>query len=194
MTEIPSSGDLLHPIRVAHRRIAEVFARGASLPRSESTPGLLSCIVPIAEAVGWRGTPRQIAEAMPHETLVTDVAMFRTVLLRLGIETEMANVPVHRIRNEYCPCIAANARDSLVFIQSIDADGTARIFDSKTAAWQTVNRQRLAGEVYIVRLLDPFAQQEQLQRDGFIWPLLRRFSDSLMQANRKMTAKIAASA
>ncbi len=50
---------------------------------------------------------------------------------------------------------------------------------SQTAAWQTVNRQRLVGEVYIVRLLDPFVQQEQLQRDGFIWPLLRRFSDSL---------------
>mgnify|MGYP003558451843 FL=1 len=55
-----------HPIRIAQRRIAEVFARGASLPRSESATGLLSCVVPIAEAVGWRGAPRQIAEAMPH--------------------------------------------------------------------------------------------------------------------------------
>ena len=82
-----------HPIRAAQRRIAEVFARGASLPHSEIAPGLLSCVVPIAEAVGWRGTPRQIAEAMPHETLVTDVGMFRTVLLRLGIETEKVNVP-----------------------------------------------------------------------------------------------------
>ena len=179
MTEIPSSDDGQHPIRVAHRKIAEAFARGASLPGSESEPGLLSCVVPIAEAVGWRGTPRQIAEAMPHETLVTDVAMFRTVLLRLGIETEKVNVPAHRIRNEYCPCIAVNAPDSLVFIQSVDADGTAQIFDSQTAAWQTVNRQKLLGEVYIVRLLDPFVLQEQVQRDGFIWPLLRRFGDSL---------------
>lgn len=179
MTETPSHVAEQHPIRVAHRKIAEVFARGASLPRSETAPGLLSCVVPIAEAVGWRGTPRQIAEAMPHETLVADVAMLRTVLLRLGIETEMANVPANRIRNEYCPCIVANAPDSLVFIQSIDPDGTARIFDSKTAAWQAVHRQRLLGEVYILRLLDPFAQQEQVQRDGFVWPLLRRFSDSL---------------
>ena len=178
MTEIPSSDGGQHPIRVAQRRIAEVFARGASLPRSESAPGLLSCVVPIAEAVGWRGTPRQIAEAMPHETLVTDVGMFRTVLLRLGIETEMANIPAHRIRNEYCPCIVASARNSLVFVQSIDANGTARVFDSKTAAWQTLNRRRLTGEVYLVRLLDPFVLEEQLQRDGFIWPLLRRFSDS----------------
>ena len=80
---------------------------------------------------------------MPHETPVTDVGMFRTVLHRLGIETEMVNVPAHRIRNEYCPCIAVNGRDSLVFIQSVDADGTAQIFDSKTAAWRTVNRQKL---------------------------------------------------
>ena len=179
MSEIPSTDSAQHPIRVAQRRIAEVFARGASLPRSESAPGLLSCVVPIAEAVGWRGTPRQIAEAMPHETLVTDVGMFRTVLLRLGIETEKVNVPAHRIRNEYCPCMAVNGQNSLVFIQSVDAQGTARIFDSQAAAWQTVNRLKLVGEVYLVRLLDPFVQQEQLQRDGFVWPLLRRFSDSL---------------
>jgi ATP-binding cassette subfamily C protein LapB len=179
MTEMPSSDDGQHPIRVAHRKIAEAFARGASLPGSESEPGLLSCIVPIAEAVGWRGTPRLIAEAMPHETPVTDVAMFRTVLLRLGIETEKVDVPANRIRNEYCPCIAVNAQNSMVFIQSIDAGGTAQIFDSQTAAWHTVSRQRLLGEVYILRLLDPFVLQEQVQRDGFIWPLLRRFSDSL---------------
>jgi ATP-binding cassette subfamily C protein LapB len=179
MTEIPSSGVEQHPIRVAQRRIAEVFARGAALPPAETAPGLLSCVVPIAEAVGWRGTPRQIAEAMPHETPVTDVGMFRTVLLRLGIETEKVDVPANRIRNEYCPCIIANGPNSLVFIQSVDTNDTARTFDSQTAAWQTVNRARLVGEVYIVRLLDPFLQQERLQRDGFVWPLLRRFSDSL---------------
>jgi ABC-type bacteriocin/lantibiotic exporter with double-glycine peptidase domain len=179
MSEIPSTDGAQHPIRIAQRRIAEVFARGAALPRSKITPGLLSCVVPIAEAVGWRGTPRQIAEAMPHETPITDVGMFRTVLLRLGIETEKVNVPAHRIRNEYCPCIAVNGRNSLVFIQSVDTNGTARIFDSRTADWQTVSRARLVGEVYILRLLDPFLQQERLQRDGFVWPLLRRFSDSL---------------
>jgi ABC-type bacteriocin/lantibiotic exporter with double-glycine peptidase domain len=61
----------------------------------------------------------------------------------------------------------------------VDTHGTARVFDPQTAAWKNVKRLKLVGEVYIVRLLDPFAQQERLQRDGFVWPLLRRFSDSL---------------
>jgi ATP-binding cassette subfamily C protein LapB len=105
--------------------------------------------------------------------------MLRTVLLRLGIETEKVNVPAHRIRNEHCPCIAVSDRNSLVFIQSVDADGMARIFNSQTASWQTESGDKLRGEVYVVRLLDPFVQQEQLQRDGLVWPLLRRFGDSL---------------
>ena len=106
MTDTPFPDGDLHPIRVAQRRIAEAFARGTSLPRSGSVPGVLSWVVPIAEAVGWRGTPRQIAEVMPHEAPVADVASFRTVLLRLGIETERIDVPAKRIRDEYCPCIA----------------------------------------------------------------------------------------
>jgi DNA-binding IclR family transcriptional regulator len=56
MSEIPFTDGAQHPIRVAQRRIAEVFARGASLPRSENAPGLLSCVVPVAEAV-LAGTP-----------------------------------------------------------------------------------------------------------------------------------------
>ncbi len=178
MTDTPFPDGDLHPIRVAQRRIAEAFARGTSLPRSGSVPGVLSCVVPIAEAVGWRGTPRQIAEVMPHEAPVADVASFRTVLLRLGIETERIDVPAKRIRDEYCPCIAVTSRNSLVFIQSVDEAGVAKAFDSRTAAWQNIHRQKLAGEIHTVRLLDPFAQQEQLQRDGFVWPLLKRFSSS----------------
>ena len=83
--------------------------------------------------------------------------MLRTVLFRLGIETEKINVPAHRIRDEYCPCLAVSKTDSLVFVQSVDTHGTARVFDPQTAAWKNVKRLKLVGEVYIVRLLDPFA-------------------------------------
>jgi ATP-binding cassette, subfamily C, bacterial LapB len=179
MSVIRQDGEDLHPIRGAQRRIAEAFARGTSRPLTAKETGVLSCLVPIAEAVGWRGTSRHIAEAMPHELPVADITALRTVLLRIGVQTERIDVPVKHIRDEYCPCIAVVANDELMVIHSIDGFGVARIFDSKTAAWKNVKRETLSGEILIVRLLDVTAQQEELQREGFVWPLLRRFSSSL---------------
>jgi ATP-binding cassette subfamily C protein LapB len=179
MSVIRQDGEDLHPIRGAQRRIAEAFARGTSRPLTAKETGVLSCLVPIAEAVGWRGTSRHIAEAMPHELPVADITALRTVLLRIGVQTERIDVPVKHIRDEYCPCIAVVANDELMVIHSIDGFGVARIFDSKTAAWKNVKRETLSGEILIIRLLDVMAQQEELQREGFVWPLLRRFSSSL---------------
>jgi ATP-binding cassette, subfamily C, bacterial LapB len=179
VSELLAQGEDQHPIRAAQRKIADAFARGTSRPIEVPDSGILSCLVPIAEAVGWRGTSRQIAEAMPHETPVVDIAALRTVLFRLGVETERIDVPANRIRDEYCPCIAVEGRDSLVVVHSVDGAGIARIFDSKTAAWRRVKRDKLSGEIHIVRLLDVFVQQEELQREGFVWPLLKRFNSSL---------------
>jgi ATP-binding cassette, subfamily C, bacterial LapB len=171
--------DELHPIRIVQRRIADAFARGTSRPDAVTEPGVLSCLVPIAEAVGWRGTPRQIAEAMPHELPVTSVTTLRMVLLRIAVETERIDVPAKQIRNEYCPCIAVTGRNSLIIIHSVDTEGIARIFDSRTAAWRRARRESLNGEILSLRLLDSYGQHEELQREGFVWPLLRRFNSSL---------------
>jgi ATP-binding cassette, subfamily C, bacterial LapB len=179
MSNVLEGGNEVHPIRLAQRKIADAFARGTSQPNTSREPGVLSCLVPIAEAVGWQGTPRHVAEAMPHEMPVTDVSSLRMVLLRIGIETEKIDIPSNRIQDEYCPCISVNSRDSAVVIHSLDESGIARIFDSKTAAWRRVRRESLSGKIYILRLLDVFAQQEELQREGFVWPFLRRFSGNL---------------
>ena len=179
MSDIREHAEEQHPIRAVQRKIAEAFARGTSHSGISGESGILSCLVPIAESVGWHGTPRQIAEAMPHETAVDNIVALRAVLLRIGVETERIEVPANRIRNEYCPCFAVSKGGEVTVVQSIDETGAAWVFESRTAEWQKAKRGTLNGELYTIRLLDPFARQEELQRDGFVWPLLRRFSVSL---------------
>ncbi len=136
--------------------------------------GLLTCLLPIAESIGWQGTARQIAEAMPHDTPVTDVESLRMVLQRIGIETEKTPIPAKRMRNEYCcPCLAITSEHDLVLVNAIQ-NNTAQIFDPKIGDWRLVKRSQLSGDIYTVRLLDLFAQQEELLRDGFVWPFLRK--------------------
>ncbi len=162
-----------HPIRAAQRRIADAFARVVPPATGKKDTGLLTCLLPIAESIGWQGTARQIAEAMPHDTPVTDVESLRMVLQRIGIETEKTPIPAKRMRNEYCPCLAITSEHDLVLVNAIQ-NNTAQIFDPKIGDWRLVKRSQLSGDIYTVRLLDLFAQQEELLRDGFVWPFLRK--------------------
>ncbi|MFT3670500.1 peptidase domain-containing ABC transporter [Aestuariivirga sp.] len=162
-----------HPIRAAHRRIADAFARVVPPAGGRKDTGLLTCLLPIAESIGWQGTARQIAEAMPHDTPVNDVESLRMVLQRIGIETEKTPIPAKRMRNEYCPCLAITSDRDLVLVNAIQTN-TAQIFDPKVGDWRLVKRSQLSGDIYTVRLLDLFAQQEELLRDGFVWPFLRK--------------------
>ncbi|MFY8153490.1 MAG: hypothetical protein ACOVOI_15520, partial [Hyphomicrobiales bacterium] len=72
-----------HPVRVAQNRIAEAFAARKAAVTSNSAGSLSPQITPLLERLGWQGTPRQIAEAMPHDTPVEDTDAFRAVLSRL---------------------------------------------------------------------------------------------------------------
>jgi ATP-binding cassette, subfamily C, bacterial LapB len=167
-----------HPIRAAQRRIADAFARVVPSATGKQETGLLSCLLPIAESIGWQGTARQIAEAMPHEMPVNDVESLRMVLQRIGIETEKTAIPAKRLRNEYCPCLAITSEHDLVLVNAIQ-NKTAQIFDPKVGDWRLVKRSQLAGDIHTVRLLDLFVQQEELLRDGFVWPFLRKSASAL---------------
>lgn len=167
-----------HPIRLAQRRIADAFERVIP-PAEEEGSRVLACLLPIAEAVRWQGTPRQIAEAMPHEMPVDDVTALRTVLHRIGISTEKAGITCKDLREDHCPCLIFQDERSLVLLKTIGAGNEAQIFDSEAGDWRIVKRDSLYGDVHVVRLKDAHLQNEELQRDGFIWPLLRKSSGQL---------------
>lgn len=64
----------------AHRRAA----LGACLAGLDPQDGLARSLLPLLEALGWDGTPRELAEALPHATARLDLVALRDVLACLG--------------------------------------------------------------------------------------------------------------
>lgn len=105
------------PIRAAHddgdilrRRLAEASAVGA-------------CMVPLLDALGWRGAPQTLAEALPHFSEVQTVEELCDVLQRLHFEGRSLRIDLARPDPSLMPCLF-RARDGGVYtLLSADADG-----------------------------------------------------------------------
>ncbi|KAA0589048.1 ATP-binding cassette domain-containing protein [Azospirillum lipoferum] len=105
------------PIRAAHddgdilrRRLAEASAVGA-------------CMVPLLDALGWRGAPQTLAEALPHFSEVQTVEELCDVLQRLHFEGRSLRFDLGRPEPSLLPCLF-RARDGGIYtLLSADADG-----------------------------------------------------------------------
>ncbi|WP_247871049.1 ABC transporter transmembrane domain-containing protein [Azospirillum sp. TSO5] len=105
------------PIRATHddgdilrRRLAEASAVGA-------------CMVPLLDALGWRGAPQTLAEALPHFSEVQTVEELCDVLQRLHFEGRSLRFDLGRPEPSLLPCLF-QARDGGIYtLLSADADG-----------------------------------------------------------------------
>lgn len=133
------------PIRAAHddgdilrRRLAEASAVGA-------------CMVPLLDALGWRGAPQTLAEALPHFSEVQTVEELCDVFQRLHFEGRSLRFDLGRPEPSLMPCLF-RARDGGIYtLLSADADGVTA-FSGQSRETVTLNYGK--GTAYVFTPLE----------------------------------------
>ncbi|PWC36550.1 ATP-binding protein [Azospirillum sp. TSO35-2] len=105
------------PIRAAHddddalrRRLSEASAVGA-------------CMVPLLDALGWRGGPQALAEALPHVSEVQTVEELCEVFQRLHFDGRRVRVDLARLDPSLLPCLFRRADGTVHTLLSDGPDG-----------------------------------------------------------------------
>ena len=109
-----------------------------------------ACLTPLLAALGWRGEPRHIAEALPHFAGNLDLEDLRSVLGRMGFITRPIALRLRDVDPRILPCLFVD-RTNRPFVL-LGRDGAA--FD----AYDAVDRRRLdlparrrRGAAYVVQ-------------------------------------------
>ncbi|NUB02778.1 ATP-binding cassette domain-containing protein [Azospirillum melinis] len=139
------AGTDAEPIRAAHddgdilrRRLAEASAVGA-------------CMVPLLDALGWRGAPQTLAEALPHFSEVQTVEELCDVFQRLHFEGRSLRFDLGRPEPSLMPCLF-RARDGGIYtLLSADADGVTA-FSGQSRETVTLNYGK--GTAYVFTPLE----------------------------------------
>ena len=81
-----------------------------------------ACLMPLLTALGWHGSPRDVAEALPHFADTLDLTDLRNVLVTLGYESQSVSTSLHRLDPRLFPCLFAGDRGGAMVITGRTGD------------------------------------------------------------------------
>ncbi len=126
---------------------------GGGLGGFQAFSDVAALLVPLLNALGWRGNPRAVAEALPHFADTLDIEGLRGVLANLNYTTAAVRVSLAELDSRLLPCLfVPDGRPAMVVLgrhgQRIN------VFDSGSAKPDTIAVDGLTGTAYLIAPLE----------------------------------------
>ncbi|MCR6632131.1 MAG: ABC transporter transmembrane domain-containing protein [Magnetospirillum sp.] len=139
---------------------------------------LAACLLPLLKALGWKGDPRNVAEALPHFANDLDLTGLRNVMANLNYSSRPERVTVEEIDPRLLPCLFLPDQQHALVIKS-NRDGAVEVFDSATGEIRTLDHAQMRGTAYF---FSPMAADTGPNRVGWFRTVLERFRPLFWQA------------
>jgi ATP-binding cassette, subfamily C, bacterial LapB len=123
--------------------------RGGRLGALQATSPYTATLLALLSALGWRGDPRAIIEALPHFAEDLNTLDTRNVLATLGFVTRPLVTRLDRIDARLMPCLFITDRDEPMVALRRSLDGFI-VFDGATRAERTIRDGMPRGTAYVV--------------------------------------------
>jgi ATP-binding cassette, subfamily C, bacterial LapB len=161
---------------------ASTLAReGGALASLTSATDLSACLLPLLEALGWKGHARHIAESLPHFIDSLDVTGLRNVMASLRYESRPIRVRMKSVDPRLMPCMfIPDDGDALILLGV--GKKTVRVFDGGANANAEIKRSRVMGTAYFFTRLEDDDVLPQRAKVGWFNAISERFGGLIYQA------------
>jgi ATP-binding cassette subfamily C protein LapB len=146
----------------------EDIRRGAMAGLKEATD-LSNCVLPLLEALNWRGDPRHVAEALPHFINNIDITSFRNIMATLHYESRPVRLRAGRVDPRLMPCLFLPDGGGAMVMLSRTQD-TIQVFDGE-----------LEGTVYFFSAVEAEDLVSAQQKVGWFRAITERFRSLFYQ-------------
>ncbi|MCB2099572.1 MAG: ATP-binding cassette domain-containing protein [Rhodobacterales bacterium] len=153
-----------------------------ALSSLRSKTDLSACLLPLLEALNWRGHPRHVAESLPHFVDTLDITAFRNVMAQLNFSSRPVPLRVREIDPRLMPCLfLPHGGDAQVMLNY--NGGTLNVFDGGTSTYTTFDeRANPKGVAYFFSVTEPEEDQgAQRKKAGWFSTVSDRFRPLLYQ-------------
>lgn len=113
-----------------------------------------ACLMPLLSALGWRGDPRHVVEALPHFAPYLDLDGLRNVLAELSYISRPVAKRIGEVDSRVMPCLHVDrAGNPRVLLERVE--GKFRIFDGRTAEERMIPGGSIDGTAYLIEIVEP---------------------------------------
>ena len=138
---------------------------------------LAACLLPLLKALGWKGDPRHVAEALPHFANDLDLTGLRNVMAQLNYSSRPARVTLGELDPRLLPVLFLPDNQPALVVQAKSGD-YFDVFDSAQGQPRQVEDGRLRGTAYFFTAMGEAAPS----RVGWFRTVLDRFRPLFWQA------------
>ncbi len=138
---------------------------------------LAACLLPLLKALGWKGDPRNVAEALPHFANDLDLTGLRNVMANLNYSSRPVRATVEEIDPRLLPCLFLPDQGHALIVKS-SRDDVIEVFDSTQGAVREFTEASVKGTAYFFTAIGESAPA----RSGWFRTVLDRFRPLFWQA------------
>lgn len=108
-------------------------------------------LVPLLHQLGWKGSPRELADALPHLADHVDISYFFSTLANLGFSSHYYGSNFKRFDSRLLPCLyVPKNKPALVVLEELPG-GEYKVFDSAINQERVISGIQGKGEIYVFR-------------------------------------------
>lgn len=161
-------------------REPEAAVRGALSALRDQTD-LSHCILPLLNALHWRGDPRHVAEALPHFIDNIDITSFRNILATLHFGSRSVSIRLAQIDQRLMPCLFLPEGGDAMILLDRQMDGI-KVFHGGRNEAAVVAPSRLQGTAYFFNAVETEDLLSAQQKVGWFRAVNERFRSLFYQA------------
>ncbi len=160
----------------------ENLLHGGSLAGFRPTSATGACLVPLLNALGWRGEARHLAEALPHFADSLDLSDLRMVLANLHYVTVPERTTLEDLRDELLPCLFTQDGKTAGLVLAREGEQLT-VMDGVVGDVVTVPVSTTLGTAYYIRKAEETIEaQAREARRNWLASVIGRFKTLIWQA------------
>ena len=140
---------------------------------------MAACLLPLLRALGWKGNPRNVAEALPHFANDLDLTGLRNVMATLNYSSRPERLRMVEIDPRLAPCLFLPDSGSALVIIKIHSDGSVDVYDGGSNLSETLERPEIKGTAYFFSAM---AVDANPNRGSWFRTVIERFRPLFWQA------------
>lgn len=148
-----------------------------------ATSSYAACLLPLLQALGWRGQTRFLFEALPHFADTLTLTELRNTLAKLHFKTDpVDNVDLRTVDSRLYPCLFVNESEKPYVLLAKDDEGI-KVFDSELKSEIYLDENELNGTAYFISSehATQTNKKEQVQTDNWVTDLFLRFKKEIKE-------------
>ena len=141
---------------------------------------LSNCLLPMLEALKWRGDPRHVAEALPHFIDDIDITAFRNIMATLHYESRPIDLQLVDIDVRLMPCLFLPEKGDALILLGRQV-GKIQVFDGSREVYDEISVSRLKGKVFVFTAVDADDLTSAQAKVGWFRAVTERFRSLFYQ-------------